>query len=271
MSTDIYEVIVLYKITNQVNQKVYIGITEKDIRERFNGHRSDSQRGSDFRLHRAMRKHGAENFIIEQIGSATNRENAKNFEVLAIAQYESYTDPSKGYNMTPGGDYRREGITYSDQGKANCSAGQKRRYEDPNEREKNRQAQKKVYSDPELRESQRQTQLQIHEERPELAAAASERTTKYYEEHPEAREAHSKLMLEKNKQPGYSEMLSRTKSTPEAKANFRQSQIDRYKDPEERAKSSRSQFNVGANRKAAKSLEFVGVLREAFKQQQQRA
>ena len=58
----------IYKISNLVTGKVYIGQTKSTLRNRFiSGHKSNAARGSDYHIHRSMRKHGFDNFNITLI------------------------------------------------------------------------------------------------------------------------------------------------------------------------------------------------------------
>lgn len=58
----------IYKITNQLNGKFYIGMTRKKLKYRFNNHCYDALiRNSNSYFHKAIRKYGKENFIIEEI------------------------------------------------------------------------------------------------------------------------------------------------------------------------------------------------------------
>jgi len=93
--------IFIYKITNQVNKKVYIGMTSKPLQERLLGHFRNSKKPK-FRLHEAINKHGKENFIIEQIAIAETQEDANKLEQYWIDQLGS-TQYNVGYNMATGG------------------------------------------------------------------------------------------------------------------------------------------------------------------------
>ena len=95
----------IYKITNLVNGKVYIG-QSTDIHRRIIVHKSrafqenDAQR--DCHLYRAIRKYGVQNFEFEVVEECPVSElNAK--EILYIDMYKSY-DEEYGYNMTRGGE-----------------------------------------------------------------------------------------------------------------------------------------------------------------------
>ena len=91
----------IYKITNKVNNKVYIGQTIRTLEERWQQHLAAAKRQENRRLYDSMNHHGYENFIIEPIIEASNEE-LNNLEMYYIAKYQS-TDTLYGYNMTAGG------------------------------------------------------------------------------------------------------------------------------------------------------------------------
>lgn len=100
----------VYIITNIVNDKVYIGYS-KNAEKRWKGHiklalsRSCSACKKKHRLHKAIEKHGLENFVFEILErNIETKELACEREKSLIAEFHSYEDPTKGYNMTPGGD-----------------------------------------------------------------------------------------------------------------------------------------------------------------------
>ena len=98
----------IYKITNIKTGKVYIGKTTRSLNDRLQGHINSADRGDNFKLSRAIRKYGKENFIIEPIDVAYNRDELNEKEVYYIKKYNSLED---GYNMTIGGE---GGNTYID-------------------------------------------------------------------------------------------------------------------------------------------------------------
>lgn len=93
--------ITIYKITNRVNSKVYIGMTSHTLHERLLGHFRHSK-NPKFRLHQAIKKHGKENFYIEEVDAAESQEAANNLEQYWIDRLNS-TNYDIGYNMTQGG------------------------------------------------------------------------------------------------------------------------------------------------------------------------
>lgn len=93
----------IYKITNDVNQKVYIGKTERSIEERFKEHCKDYLRRSFEKrpLYAAMKKYGTEHFHVELVEETDNPEEREQYW---IKFYGSYRD---GYNATMGGDSKK--------------------------------------------------------------------------------------------------------------------------------------------------------------------
>jgi group I intron endonuclease len=72
----------VYKITNNVNGKFYVGKTVKTVQNRFCNHCYDAiKRNSTTYLHRAIRKYGKENFIVEKI-ELCNNENLNEREIF---------------------------------------------------------------------------------------------------------------------------------------------------------------------------------------------
>jgi len=285
MSNSIYLTHYLYKITNTLTGKVYIGQTQQHYLDRFRQHLYEAKRGGDRRICQAINKYGEENFTVKWIGSAWSQEGANALEEALIAQYDSYRDFDKGYNMTPGGYQRPEGITFSEESKRNCSLGQKKRYSKPEELEKNRKAMRKAYSDPALRKKQSVLQKEFHEKNPEHRVKASKRTKEFYKNNPERKDAHGELMREKYQDPAYKAKMKKIqsgkeinekrrksmaefcKNNPEYAEFQRQKILKQFSDPEAKAKLVRGQRTAGANKKAAKSVEFVSVLREALKRE----
>ena len=88
----------IYKIWNEDNDKLYIGQTSVGIKTRWSQHLSNYMTNNAV-LYRAMRKHGAGIFHIEQIEECEN-EKLNEREKYWIEYYDSYKN---GYNSTPGG------------------------------------------------------------------------------------------------------------------------------------------------------------------------
>lgn len=98
----------IYKITNQINGKVYIGkTTEPSINERWKQHKSEchKERVKNRPFYKALNKYGPENFIIEEIEQC-DVAILEEREIYWIDIYRSYIgwDDCNGYNATTGGD-----------------------------------------------------------------------------------------------------------------------------------------------------------------------
>lgn len=93
----------IYKITNLVNSKVYIG-KSVDIYKRWSVHRSllDCDKHYNGHLQHAWNKYGADNFIFEILCTASI-DQLDNLEKEYIQHYNS-TSAQYGYNKTNGGD-----------------------------------------------------------------------------------------------------------------------------------------------------------------------
>ena len=97
---------VVYKITNIINGKLYIGQT-LDYEERVRHHKQTPFRKNSKEknrpLYRAMRKYGIENFKFEIIDTAETIEELNEKEIYWIGYYDSCVDNNKGYNLDKGG------------------------------------------------------------------------------------------------------------------------------------------------------------------------
>lgn len=94
---------IIYKATNIFNGKVYIGLTKSSLENRMAGHLSDSKNGKGYYFHRALLKHGFENFVWEIIDTAKSYNELCSKECYWIKEYKSI-DSKYGYNLTYGGE-----------------------------------------------------------------------------------------------------------------------------------------------------------------------
>lgn len=112
----------LYKITNLVNHKVYIGQTY-DFAQRKAGHLYAAKDLSNERpLYRSMRKHGTEKFLFEVIEECAD-DQIDERERFWIAYFDS-TNLDKGYNLSFGGrgftDESRRTLSEALKGNTHC-------------------------------------------------------------------------------------------------------------------------------------------------------
>ena len=88
---------IVYKITNKLNGKGYVGKTTRPLEVRFNEHaKADSYIGN------SIRKYGEENFSREVIEECGTSEQLNEREIFWIAHFNC--KQPNGYNQTDGGD-----------------------------------------------------------------------------------------------------------------------------------------------------------------------
>lgn len=99
---------IIYKITNLVNNKVYIGQTVNSFNQRYSGagvgvERITHLKATNEHLLRAIGKYGTKNFKVEIIEQCNTVEELNSRETYYIELYDSNND-EKGYNKLGGGD-----------------------------------------------------------------------------------------------------------------------------------------------------------------------
>lgn len=92
---------IVYKITNLVNGKVYIGQTRGTKDYRWKKHVNAASNGGKSVLHKAIRKYGKEKFIIDTVATCKSEKELNSLECNFIESENSLV-PS-GYNLTTGG------------------------------------------------------------------------------------------------------------------------------------------------------------------------
>ena len=96
----------IYKITNDINDKIYIGKTEyANPEKRWKEHLSDykKRRYKNRPLYVAMNKYGERHFHFEIIEKTNNAENREKYWIEKLCTYIGFDD-CNGYNATLGGD-----------------------------------------------------------------------------------------------------------------------------------------------------------------------
>ena len=93
---------VIYKATNTINGKVYIGQTVCDFHKRQIKHfsKANAEKPS-MHFHKALKKYGKDVFIWEIIEQCQSKQELDDMEFHYIKQYDSFKN---GYNMTLGGE-----------------------------------------------------------------------------------------------------------------------------------------------------------------------
>ena len=93
----------VYKITNKINNKIYIGITN-NIKKRWDNEKSYPSNPKKRQvIQNAIHKYGAENFVFEVLHRNISVEKAVELECQLIKENNSLVP--NGYNVHPGGQY----------------------------------------------------------------------------------------------------------------------------------------------------------------------
>lgn len=104
---------VVYKITNKINNKIYIGVTN-NTRLRWSGngtqYRDPSKEGNRRPFWNAIKKYGWDNFEKEILIKNLSKEEAYKKEIQMIKTFDS-TNRKIGYNLSPGGN---GGVVYQE-------------------------------------------------------------------------------------------------------------------------------------------------------------
>lgn len=89
-----YKYHIVYKTTNTVNNKIYIGIHSTDNLQ-------DNYIGSGYVLKEAIKKYGRDKFIKEVLYTFNTRDEARHMEALIVD--EDFIQRKDTYNLTVGG------------------------------------------------------------------------------------------------------------------------------------------------------------------------
>ena len=116
----------IYCITNNINQRQYVGKTNTTIEKRWKQHKKDApKRNFEKRpLYRAMNKYGVDNFSIKVLEECSPEKSSER-EIYWIEKLDTYHN---GYNATLGGDgshyldYDKIVSTYKEVGSAQKTA-----------------------------------------------------------------------------------------------------------------------------------------------------
>lgn len=107
----------IYKITNKLDGKIYIGQTIKAVYYRYKKH-CDGKRSNSY-INNAIKKHAVENFSFEEILTCFDKQSLNYFENYFIIKYD--TMYPNGYNLTSGGN----NVTFTDEIKKKMSESKK--------------------------------------------------------------------------------------------------------------------------------------------------
>lgn len=91
----------VYRCTNSLNGKVYIGKTSYSVETRWGWHLPAARKGIPLLPHRAIRKYGPGAFTVEMLATASSEVGLNNLEASAIKKHAFLA--SVGYNLQEGG------------------------------------------------------------------------------------------------------------------------------------------------------------------------
>lgn len=121
----------VYLVIDNSNDKCYVGKTN-DIDRRWKEHCSErTKTAGGLLLRRAIQAHGVASFSLQILGQFENEDEAYEFEDRMVE--EKNTKSPNGYNLVDGG---RGSTRPSDDVRRRMSESQKRRFSNPDEREK---------------------------------------------------------------------------------------------------------------------------------------
>ena len=173
-----------YLITNQINGKVYVGITnnyEQRKRQHKNVVNSPNDPQYQNRLYRSMRKHSFNSFTFETVKTMSSWKGVCKYEIYLIDRLNAMDD-RYGYNMSKGGE-GAYGAVRSPETKAKLRAITKKQMTAEVRANLSRLA-KEQMSDPKNREISRQGALKQMSD-PVMKKKCLSGLKKYYEGHPE--------------------------------------------------------------------------------------
>jgi group I intron endonuclease len=99
----------IYKITNKLNGKQYVGQTKATPEKRFTNHVYAASNGSTAIIHNAIRKYGKDAFEIELLQECQSFEELDEAERRWIAELDTVTP--NGYNIEEGGCRNRGSLS----------------------------------------------------------------------------------------------------------------------------------------------------------------
>lgn len=115
---------IIYKIQNKINNKIYIGQTIRTLDERI----KEYKRSKKSCVGKAIRKYGIDNFKIEIIDNANSIEELNEKEIYYIKKYNSMDE---GYNLCEGGN-NTKGYNHTQEAKIKMSKNHGKYYKEKN-------------------------------------------------------------------------------------------------------------------------------------------
>lgn len=118
----------VYKVTNLINGKVYVGQTIHSLEHRKSGHERDArcEAKTTVLFHNALLKYGYDNFKWEVLKECSSQKELDYYEDYYIKEFNTL-NREKGYNLKSGG---KLGVVFTDEIKAKIRESSKLKWQD---------------------------------------------------------------------------------------------------------------------------------------------
>lgn len=155
---------IIYKVTNKINNKVYIGQTIKSLDERKRRHVYDAENHKDVNttFYNAIRKYGIDNFEWIVLDTGMSKKDLDSKESYWIKELKSHIRDGKGYNMTTGGD-GSEGFKHSKEARMKMSADRKGRKHTDEAKAKMSENRRGTNRTEEMKQKDREVKLGVYD------------------------------------------------------------------------------------------------------------
>lgn len=175
----------IYCATCLTTGKLYFGQTIRLIEKRWKGHTKEARSGSNYKFHRAIRKYGEENFLVEEVlavSSPTKEKLKAKLDFLEQHFIQKFDTFRNGYNMTLGGE-GQFGKLFSEESKRKMSESARKRC-DENFRKRQSLIAKSLWEDEEFRNKHSENQRNLLKRRDvQKKLGESRRGVKFSESH----------------------------------------------------------------------------------------
>lgn len=119
----------VYKVTNLINGKVYVGQTIHSLEHRRSGHERDARckTKTTVLFHNALLKYGYDNFKWEVLKECYSQDELDYYEDYYIKEFDTL-NREKGYNLKSGG---KLGVVFTNEVKVKIGESSKLKWQDP--------------------------------------------------------------------------------------------------------------------------------------------
>jgi group I intron endonuclease len=159
---------IVYLVTCRVTGKHYVGQTTRSLAFRWGQHLARARRGSNYPLHAAIRKHGADSFTVEMLEEVADRSGLNERELYYAGLF--HTLSPDGYNLKAGDGHLSE---FSEETRRKMGAASKA-HQTPEVREQTAALMRARWADRDWR-ARRSALFRQAQSRPEVRAANSAR------------------------------------------------------------------------------------------------